>query len=238
MRRILISLALLFFGSAAVIWAGTLRTRSGPTAGHAAHRPTPPAHHDHVLFGDKSLEPSFGRDAAGAMKAVRFRNSADGTARSISVYVAAGSQAKTLVAGLYTSRAGGIGRLLASGRLAAPRTRTWNRTVGMQSLINIVRGTGATNVIQVPGLAYANMMACNTGGSPTSCEFLDASDGIRVHDTLATPQLMGDVDVYPDGNVCGSTACYNATYAPVIAKCPLRPAKPARATPRRPWISS
>ena len=58
-------------------------------------------------------------------------------------------------------------------------------------LLNIVRGTGATNVVQVPGVQYANMMACTTGGSPTSCGFLQP--GVRVTDTLSTPQLMADI---------------------------------------------
>ena len=92
-------------------------------------------------------------------------------------------------------------------------------TVGMQSLLNIIRGTGATNVVQVPGVQYANMMACTTGGSPTSCGFLQP--GVRVTDTLATPQLMADVDVYPDYNPCNSTSCYSATYGPVIAQMPF-----------------
>jgi endoglucanase len=83
------------------------------------------------------------------------------------------------------------------------------KTVGMQSLVDIVRGTGATNVIQVPGVQYANSMT----------HFLDA--GIRPGDTLSPPQLMGDVDVYPNGNICGSTACYDNEYAPVAAQMPF-----------------
>jgi endoglucanase len=83
------------------------------------------------------------------------------------------------------------------------------KTVGMQSLINIIRGTGAPNVIQVPGVEYANSMT----------HFLDS--GIRPADTLAPPQLMADVDVYPNGNICGSTSCYDAKYAPVAAQMPF-----------------
>jgi hypothetical protein len=81
--------------------------------------------------------------------------------------------------------------------------------VGMQSLINIVRGTGASNVIQVPGVQYANSMS----------HFLDS--GIRVSDPLSPPQLMGDVDVYPDFNACGSTTCYDSEYGPVVAQMPF-----------------
>ena len=82
-------------------------------------------------------------------------------------------------------------------------------TVGMQSLVNIIRGTGATNVIQIPGVQYANSMT----------HFLDS--GIRVTDTLSAPQLMADVDLYPNGNICNSTACYTSEYGPVAAVMPF-----------------
>jgi hypothetical protein len=39
------------------------------------------------------------------------------------------------------------------------------KTVGMQSLINIIRGAGATNVLQVPGVQYANSTPAS--GPPT-----------------------------------------------------------------------
>ena len=95
-------------------------------------------------------------------------------------------------------------------------------TVGMQSLINIIRGTGASNVIQVPGLAYANMAACSPTGNPAACGMLDSADGVKVSDPLASPQLMADFDMYPDaGQVCDTTACYNATLAPVAAAMPV-----------------
>jgi endoglucanase len=86
-------------------------------------------------------------------------------------------------------------------------------TVGMQSLINIIRGTGATNVIAVPGIQYANTMDGSGTGFLTS--------GIRVTDPLAPAQLMAVVDVYPNGNSCGSTSCYNSQYAPVAAQMPF-----------------
>lgn len=79
----------------------------------------------------------------------------------------------------------------------------------MQSLVNIIRGAGATNIIQVPGVQYANSMT----------HFL--TPGIRVHDRLPHPQLMADVDLYPNGNSCGTVACYDARYAPVAAVMPF-----------------
>lgn len=77
--------------------------------------------------------------------------------------------------------------------------------VGMQSLINIIRGTGAKNVIQVPGIQYANTMD----------QFLTYLPSDPLHN------LMGVVDVYPAGNPCGSTSCYDSQYAPVIDVMPL-----------------
>jgi hypothetical protein len=68
---------------------------------------------------------------------------------------------------------------------------------------------------------YANMMGCDTDVSPVDCGFLDSRNHVQVSDSLASPQLMADVDVYPDSNVCGSTACYDATYGPVAAQMPL-----------------
>ena len=98
--------------------------------------------------------------------------------------------------------------------------------VGMQSLINIIRGTGSNNVIQVPALDYANVPACTNTGNPTTCGFLDSSDHVKVTDPLASKatgsQLMLDLDIYPDnGQYCASTTCYNDTIAPVAAVMPV-----------------
>jgi hypothetical protein len=79
------------------------------------------------------------------------------------------------------------------------------KTVGMQSLVNIIRGTGATNVIQVPGIQYANTMDQFLTYAPSD----------------PNNNLMGVVDLYPNGNICNSTSCYNSQYAPVIAKYPF-----------------
>jgi endoglucanase len=95
-------------------------------------------------------------------------------------------------------------------------------TVGMQSLVDIIRGTGADNVIQLPGLAYANMAACTSTGSPARCGMLDSTDGVRVTDPLSSPQLMADFDMYPDaGQDCDTTTCYDDTLAPVAAVMPV-----------------
>jgi hypothetical protein len=94
--------------------------------------------------------------------------------------------------------------------------------VGMQSLLNILRGAGATNVVQVPGVDFANALSCTSSGSPTQCGFLDSADGVRVNDTLSSPQLMADTDNYPgNGQFCDTISCVTATYDPVAAVMPI-----------------
>jgi len=79
------------------------------------------------------------------------------------------------------------------------------RVVGMQSLITTIRAAGATNVIQVSGIQYANQMD----------QFLAYKPSDPLND------MMGVVDVYPDVNPCGTVACYNKEYAPIIARMPF-----------------
>jgi hypothetical protein len=101
-------------------------------------------------------------------------------------------------------------------------------SVGMQSLVNIIRGTGAQNIIQIPGVAFANMLSCTSTESPTSCGFLDSADGVRVNDPLSSSdpslgaQLVADTDNYPDqGQDCGSLTCVTDTYGPVEQVMPI-----------------
>ena len=77
--------------------------------------------------------------------------------------------------------------------------------VGMQSLIKTIRATGAKNVIQVPGVEYANSMT----------RFLSHQPRDPRH------SLMAVVDVYPDENPCGDVACYDYEYAPIIKHMPF-----------------
>ncbi len=110
----------------------------------------------------------------------------------------------------------------------ATNATTLYQTVGMQSLINIIRGTGADNVIQVPMLGYANVSDCNyPTQAPAACGFLDSADGVKVSDPIAGTdpagsQLMADWDIYPDGNqACGTVTCYSDTIAPIAAVMPV-----------------
>ncbi len=95
------------------------------------------------------------------------------------------------------------------------------QAVGMQSLVNIIRGTGAANMITVPGLGYANMLSCGPTTSPTACGMLDSATPPI---TDPNGNLSAEVDVYPEGNTCGqqlNTSCYDDTYKPVANVMPL-----------------
>src|SRR4051812_42987390 len=78
--------------------------------------------------------------------------------------------------------------------------------VGMQSLLNTVRATGAQNVVGVSGISWANSFT----------QFLT----YRPTDPLNN--LIAMADIYPNGNTCGSVSCYDTYYAPVAAVMPFR----------------
>jgi hypothetical protein len=97
------------------------------------------------------------------------------------------------------------------------------KTVGMQSLVNIIRGAGSNNVIGLPGLGYSNMVSCGPTTAPSTCGMLNSTTP-PVVDTITPAQLMASVDVYPEGNTCGqqlNTSCYDATYKPVANVMPF-----------------
>jgi hypothetical protein len=80
------------------------------------------------------------------------------------------------------------------------------QVAGMQSLVDAVRGTGATQPIMVGGLNYANDLSGWMTHEPT--------------DTVNPPQIIASVHVY-DGESCATEACWNSTFAPVAAKVPV-----------------
>jgi hypothetical protein len=124
MRRSWISYLLFFVMTAGAAWAAP---QVGlPWAPQAAGVQVRSALHDAILFGDTLVERRSGRDLSGSVRMFRFADKTTGTARSISVYVASHSRARTLAVGLYTDKRGHPGSLLASGSLSAPQTRKWN----------------------------------------------------------------------------------------------------------------
>lgn len=76
--------------------------------------------------------------------------------------------------------------------------------LGMQSAVNTLRQAGATNVVALPGIDYANNLTQWVSNKPTD----------------AMNQLMASSDVY-GGNSCYSPACLTAQDSQVIAAVPL-----------------
>ena len=136
MRRVWI-LCVFFVMTAGAAWAATsvaprlvkTSVALGQVRRHARAGRPDASRRDSVLFGDKAVESGAGRDSSGSVKAFRFADRKTGTALSISVYVGPRSRAKTLVVGIFTAKAGGPGRLLASGSLSRPRPGAWNTVI-------------------------------------------------------------------------------------------------------------
>ena len=92
------------------------------------------------------------------------------------------------------------------------------QTVGMQSMVNIVRGAGASNIIMLSGLGFANMYSCGPATAPSACGMLNASTPVVVDPNT---DMMAAADVYPDGNTCGPIPCDNVVYKPVANIMPF-----------------
>jgi endoglucanase len=74
----------------------------------------------------------------------------------------------------------------------------------MQTLINTVRATGATNILMLGGLAWANDMTGWLANEPTD----------------PNNNLVASTHVY-NFNACVSTSCWDSQIAPVAAKVPV-----------------
>jgi endoglucanase len=79
------------------------------------------------------------------------------------------------------------------------------QVAGMQELITAIRNVGAPNVILLGGVQYANTLSHWLNYKP--------SDPLN--------NLGASWHVYPVGNICNSTTCYNNQVAPVAASVPL-----------------
>jgi endoglucanase len=76
--------------------------------------------------------------------------------------------------------------------------------LGMQAALDAVRQTGATNVVTVSGIDYANNL----------------SQWLTYRPTDSLGQLIAEAHVY-GGNTCMTTSCFNTNYAPVAQSVPL-----------------
>jgi hypothetical protein len=133
----------------------------GSSTAFLAHEARAPGHA--VLFGDRSLERRRGRIPGGTAKAFRIKNGVTGTVQSISVFLAAGTRARALVAGLYSDRGTRPGRLLTSGSLSRPGVRAWD-SVTVRRPFRVTAGTAYWIVVLGKGGAlrvrYRRHAAC------------------------------------------------------------------------------
>ena len=81
---------------------------------------------------------------------------------------------------------------------------TQYETAGMQQAVDVMRRAGYRGVISIPGIDYANNLSAWLSHQPR--------DPLR--------QLIAEAHVYGK-NTCGSTRCFDATYAPVARRVPL-----------------
>jgi hypothetical protein len=75
---------------------------------------------------------------------------------------------------------------------------------GMQTLVNTVRATGATNILMLGGLAYSNDLTGWLANEPTDPD----------------NNLAASVHIY-NFNSCSNTSCWDSQIAPVKAKVPV-----------------
>jgi endoglucanase len=79
------------------------------------------------------------------------------------------------------------------------------QVAGMQSLVNAVRATGATNVLMLGGLAWSN----------------DLTQWLTYEPTDPAGNLVASWHTY-NFNTCSNTSCFDSQVAPVAAKVPVQ----------------
>jgi hypothetical protein len=84
-----------------------------------------------------------------------------------------------------------------------------SETVGMQALVNAVRAAGASNVIMLGGIQFANTLWSNAARNWLA---------YRPADPLAN--VVASAHIYP-GNWCVDVGCYEREIAPVAAQVPV-----------------
>src|SRR5579875_1473291 len=87
---------------------------------------------------------------------------------------------------------------------ASPCSDVGFAVAGMQTLVNTVRATGATNVIMLGGLAYSNNL----------------SQWLQYKPTDPLNNLVASFHLY-NFNACSSTSCWDSQVAPVAAQVPV-----------------
>jgi hypothetical protein len=119
---------------------------------------------DPVLFGDQAIESNSIIVPAGVAEATPFTARSSGQAAIISVYLGPATQANGLIVGLYSSRHGHPGSLLASGAEPLPTPGEWN-AVGINSAsVN----TGSNYWIVILGAGSSLSLTGHGGGTCSS----------------------------------------------------------------------
>lgn len=80
-----------------------------------------------ALLGDRTVEPRTHSNPPGVVQTFASRATRTGKVKTIFVYVAAGTRASRVIAGLYTNRGGSPASLVTSGFARAPRAGRWTR---------------------------------------------------------------------------------------------------------------
>ncbi len=75
---------------------------------------------------------------------------------------------------------------------------------GMQTLVNTVRNTGASNILMLGGLAYSNDLTGWLANAPSDSD----------HNLAASTHIY-------NFNACSNTSCWNSQIAPVAASVPI-----------------
>ncbi len=141
-------------------------TTSAAVAVTVANTAPPPSTY---LFGDQTIEAGNDSNVAGVAEAFQTTSATTGTLRKLTVYVAAGSAATTVVAGLYADNGGHPGALLAQGTLAAPAAGAWNDiTVPTAAVTSGARYWIALLSPNGSGILRFRDRCCTTGGAETS----------------------------------------------------------------------
>ena len=123
-----------------------------------------------TLVGDSTVQSTPDSNGAGTAETFKATASASGTTTKMSVYVATGNTASTLVVGIYSNANGHPGTLLTKGTRSAPTPGAWNTvtvpsasvTAGQTYWVGLL-GTGGT--LQFRGGSAAG---CRSEGSRSS----------------------------------------------------------------------
>src|SRR3954468_19870378 len=123
-----------------------------------------------TLIGDSTVQTTADSNGAGTAEAFKATASASGTTTKMSVYVASGNTAPTVVVGIYSDANGHPGALLTKGTRSAPPAGAWNTvtvpaaslTAGQTYWVGLL-GTGGTLQFRSGSAA-----GCRSEGSQSS----------------------------------------------------------------------